>query len=56
MFKLLPKSEHIAVHCGMVVAVYTFWLSVGTQVGRLLKLQGTEVTTHVESAFRVIHI
>jgi hypothetical protein len=52
LLRLLPKSEHIAVHWGMVAAVYTFWLNVGTQVGRLLKLQGTAVATQVQRRLR----
>ncbi len=52
MLRLLPKSEHLAVHWGMVMAVYTFWLSVATQTGRLLKLQGAVVATQVQRRLR----
>ena len=52
LLRLLPKSEHLSVHWGMVTAVYTFWLSVGAQVGRLLKLQGAAVATQVQRRLR----
>jgi hypothetical protein len=52
LLRILPESEHIAVHWGMVAAVYTFWLNVGAQVGRLLKLQGNASATQVQRRLR----
>ncbi len=48
----LPRDEHIAVHWGMVTAVYPFWSVVATQVGRLLRLQGTASAAHVQRRIR----
>jgi len=43
-----PRTEHLAVHWGMVMAVYPFWSVVATQVGRLLRLQGSAAAAHVQ--------
>lgn len=48
ILKQLPRPERITVHWGMVMAVYPFWASVATQVGRLLKLQGFMTAAHVQ--------
>ena len=47
-----PESSHLAVHWGMVMAVYPFWAGVATQVGRLLKLQGRVVAAQVQRRLR----
>ncbi len=52
LLRRLPQKDHIAVHWGMAMAVYPFWGSVGTQVGRLLKLQGSAAATHVQRRVR----
>ncbi len=44
----LPQEDHIAVHWGMIMAVYPFWGSVATQVGRLLRLQGNLTVSQVQ--------
>ena len=44
----LPSENHVAVHWGMAMAVYPFWGSVATQVGRLLTLQGLATTSQVQ--------
>lgn len=47
----LPGNLNIAVHWGMVMAVYPFWGVVAAHVGRLLRLQGTvstfQITTRI---------
>lgn len=48
----LPRRDHPAVHWGMVMAVYPFWADVATQVGRLLKLQGSAAAVHVQRRVR----
>jgi hypothetical protein len=50
--KRLPKQDRKAVHWGMVMAVYPFWGSVASQVGRLLKLQGSAVAAQVQRRMR----
>lgn len=52
LLRCLPPKDHLAVHWGMVSAVYPFWSSVANQVGRLLKLQGTVSATHVQRRIR----
>ncbi|MCL4514304.1 MAG: hypothetical protein M1379_01715 [Firmicutes bacterium] len=44
----LPRTHQIAVHWGMVMAVYPFWAAVAGCVGRLLKLQGSAAAAHVQ--------
>jgi len=52
MLKSLPHEKHLAVHWGMVMAVYPFWPNVASQVGRLLKLQGSAAAAHVQRRVR----
>jgi hypothetical protein len=52
LLKYLPSHDHIAVHWGMVMAVYPFWASVALQTGRLLKLQGSAAATQVQRRIR----
>jgi len=52
MLKNLPHEKHLAVHWGMVMAVYPFWPNVASQVGRLLKLQGSAAAAHVQRRVR----
>ena len=47
-----PSREHAPVHWGMLMAVYPFWSSVATQVGRLLKLQGAAAATQIQRRIR----
>ena len=44
----LPPSDHMAVHWGMLMAMYPFWANVARQVGRLLRLQGSVVAAQVQ--------
>ena len=44
----LPPRDHLAVHWGMIMAAYPFWSGVATQVGRLMRLQGSVAATHVQ--------
>lgn len=48
LLKSIPRQDHLAVHWGMLMAVYPFWSGVATQVGRLLRLQGYSVAAHVQ--------
>jgi len=48
----LPREDHIAVHWGMAMAVYPFWGAVATDVGRLLRLQGTAAAAQVQRRLR----
>ncbi len=48
----LSNQDRMAVHWGMVMAVYPFWASVASQVGRLLKLQGSAAAVHVQRRIR----
>ncbi|MEW5978249.1 MAG: hypothetical protein AB1898_20830 [Acidobacteriota bacterium] len=52
LLKHLPLSDHMAVHWGMIMAVYPFWSGLATQVGRLLRLQGTAAAAHVQRRVR----
>ncbi len=47
-----PRREHIAIHWGMIMAVYPFWSAVAAQVGRLLRLQGTVRPAQVQRRLR----
>ena len=55
LFKCVPRSDHLAIHWGMVLAVYPFWSEVAVQVGRLLRLQGTAAAAHVQRRVREHH-
>jgi hypothetical protein len=52
LMKRLPQKNHIAVHWGMVMAVYPFWAAVAGHTGRLLKLQSTVAAPHVQRRMR----
>lgn len=52
LLKRLPAYYRIAVHWGMVMAVYPFWASVALQTGRLLKLQGCAAATQIQRRIR----
>ncbi len=52
LLKHLPRTTHMAVHWGMVAAVYPFWANVAIQVGRLLMLQGSAAAVHVQRRVR----
>ncbi|MHB1294421.1 MAG: hypothetical protein ACYC4R_05435 [Anaerolineae bacterium] len=51
----LPQAQHVAVHWGMVMAVYPYWADVAAQVGRLLKLQGHVAASQVQRRMREQH-
>lgn len=46
------QSQSVAIHWGMISAVYPFWARVADQVGRLLQLQGHAASTHVQRRIR----
>ncbi len=48
----LPPTDHISIHWGMVSATYPFWAAVATQVGRLLRLQGTVTVAQLQRRLR----
>ncbi len=52
LIQRMPKSERVAVHWGMVMAVYPFWACVAAQVGRLLRLQGAVTASQVQRRMR----
>lgn len=52
LLQVLPRTEHVAVHWGMIMAVYPFWGSVAASVGRLLKVQGSAVASQVQRRVR----
>lgn len=52
LFKRLPQCDHMAIHWGMVSAVYPFWAGVAGQTGRLLRLQGNTGAAHVQRRVR----
>jgi len=52
LLKSLPRTDRVAVHWGMIMAVYPFWAAVGEQAGRLLTLQGTVAAAHVQRRLR----
>jgi hypothetical protein len=52
LLKQIPRSDHLAIHWGMVTAVYPFWSGVATQTGRLLRLQGSAAAAHVQRRIR----
>jgi len=52
LLKRLLHCDHMAIHWGMVMAVYPFWSGVATQLGRLLRLQGAASAAHVQRRVR----
>lgn len=52
LLKLVPRTERMAVHWGMVMAVYPFWAAVASHVGRFLKLQGSATAAHIQRRIR----
>lgn len=48
LLKHVPRNNHLAIHWGMVMAVYPFWSSVAIQVGRLMRLQGSVASVQVQ--------
>jgi hypothetical protein len=52
LLKRVPRCDHLAIHWGMVMAVYPFWSGVAIQTGRLLRLQGSAAAAHVQRRVR----
>jgi len=52
LLKRVPCPNRIAIHWGMVMAVYPFWASVASHVGRFLKLQGSATAAHIQRRIR----
>jgi hypothetical protein len=52
LLRHVPRTDRLAIHWGMVTAVYPFWSSVAAQVGRLLRLQGSASAAHIQRRMR----
>jgi len=52
LLRHIHRSRHLAVHWGLVAAVYPFWSAVASQTGRLLKLQGSASAAQVQRRVR----
>lgn len=52
LLKRAPRTEHMVIHWGMVMAVYPFWAAVASHVGRFLRLQGFATATHIQRRIR----
>ncbi|MEN8217243.1 MAG: hypothetical protein ABFS56_12920 [Pseudomonadota bacterium] len=52
LFKRMPESTHVAVHWGMVMAVYPFFATAAENVGRLLRLQQYVSTAQLQKRLR----
>jgi hypothetical protein len=52
LLKSFSQGDRIAVHWGMVMAVYPFWSDVAVQVGRLLRLQDCASAAQVQRRVR----
>ncbi len=52
LLKRLPGTDRVAVHWGMVMAVYPFWAVVAGHTGRFLNLQGTAAAAHIQQRMR----
>lgn len=52
LLKHTPRQDQLAIHWGMIMAAYPFWSAVATQVGRLLRLQGSAAATQVQRRVR----
>ncbi|MDE0270955.1 MAG: hypothetical protein OXP11_07105 [Gammaproteobacteria bacterium] len=51
----LPSVDRLAIHWGMMMAVYPFWGAVATSVGRLLRLQGAASASQVQRRMRELY-
>ncbi len=52
LLKRLPGTDRVAVHWGMVMAVYPFWAAVAGHTGRFLNLQGSAAAAHIQQRIR----
>ncbi|MCK5034682.1 MAG: hypothetical protein KAS73_02235 [Candidatus Sabulitectum sp.] len=48
LLQKVSKAESLAVHWGMIMAVYPFWFSVAAHTGRLLQLQESVTNAQIE--------
>ncbi len=48
LLQKVSNAESLAVHWGMIMAVYPFWFSVATHTGRLLQLQESVTNAQIE--------
>jgi hypothetical protein len=47
-----PKNHHIALHWGMIIAVYPFWGLVANYTGRLLRLQKNVTPVQIQQRLK----
>lgn len=52
LIKRLPRRDHLAIHWGMITAVYPFWSAVAACTGRFLKIQGSAAAAHIQRRLR----
>ena len=52
LLKTIPRPDRLAVHWGMVMAVYPFWAQVASHAGRFLKLQESAAAAHIQRRMR----
>jgi hypothetical protein len=55
LFKSATKSDRLALHWGMTMAVYPFWRSVADATGRLFHLQGTASAGQVQRRMKEVY-
>ncbi len=55
LLQTMPSSDRLAIHWGMMMAVYPFWGAVATSVGRLLQLQGAASASQVQRRMRELY-
>ena len=52
LFHSVKKSDHLAIHWGMIMAAYPFWGAVAGQTGRLLRLQENVAASQIQRRLR----
>jgi len=52
LLQATPRQKQVALHWGMAMAAYPFWLGIATQVGRLLALQPSVTAAQVQRRVR----
>jgi len=52
LLQSVKKTDHIAIHWGMIMAAYPFWGSVAGQIGRLLRLQENVAASQIQRRIR----
>lgn len=52
LLKRIPNNQHLAIHWGMIMAIYPFFAIVAENVGRLLRLQQYVSITQLQKRMR----